>query len=83
MSNNFNEILAKLEECVELVGKSVESAIGDLSKSLGAEKKGTRIRIKSGSKVCIGKDTYAILESDVEAILVEGSESTPVNKENT
>lgn len=83
MPNNFQDALNKLGECVELVGKGLEDIVEDLSKNFGTEKKDTCIRIKRGSRVCIGEGIYAILENDVEAILVKGPGATSANKENT
>jgi len=84
MSNSFDAALSKLGECVELVGKGLEGVVDNLYKTLGAtDTKGTRIRIKVGSKICVGKGVYAILQSDVEAILVDNTEAEATNKEST
>ena len=79
MSSHFDEALNKLGECVESVGKGLDSIVKDFSEGFNTVSNGTRIRINSGSKVCIGDGVYAILQKDVEAVIVKEPDPEPVS----
>lgn len=83
MSSHFDEALNKLGECVESVGKGLESIVKDFSEGFSKVNSGTRIIINSGSKVCIGDGVYAILQKDVEAVIVKEPESVSAKKESS
>lgn len=81
MNNNFSNAFKKLTEGFEEIGKGIEALAEDLTSNIFTEKEeGTKIRIKKGSVVLVGKGTYAKLCQDVEAELVEQKEE---NKEKT
>jgi len=83
MSSHFDDALNKLGECVESVGKGIESIVKDFSEGFGTVSSGTRIIINSGSKVAIGNGVYAILQKDVEAIILKEPGPTFAEKEST
>lgn len=76
MNDNFGKAFKKFDECMTEFGKGVESLVNDVFTEKGEGK--TTIKIKKGSTVMIGKNTYAKLTADVEAELVSSEE----DKEN-
>jgi hypothetical protein len=72
MTSNFEKAFQKLTECVEELGKGVESMVNEVFTE--KEGNGTMIRIKKGSTVMIKKGVYATLTQDVEAELLDSSE---------
>jgi hypothetical protein len=71
MKDHFEEAFKRFDECMQEFGKGINSIIDDVTAKVPKE---TRIKIKTGSVVYIGKGVHARLTSDVEAIIVDGDE---------
>jgi hypothetical protein len=65
MNNHFDKAFEKFDECMKLFGKGID----EVFKSIGTDKKETKIKIKSGSTIYVGKGVYAKILNDVEAIV--------------
>lgn len=72
----FSQAFEKFDECMKLVGEGIDSLFNEAGKSA----KETKIVVKAGSTVYLGKGVYAKLTSNVDAIIVSASEGS---KENT
>ena len=66
MNADFEKAFEKFDECMESFGKGIGKLFDNLT---GDAAEGTKINIKKGSTVYIGKGVYAKLSHDVEAIV--------------
>lgn len=77
MSNSFEKAFNSLTDCVTNLGKGVEELVEGLMTEKENEE-GSKIRIKKGSKVFLGKGVFVKLLSDVDAeILDEPAADSP------
>lgn len=81
MNDNFSKAFEMLTEGFKEIGKGIETLAEDLTSNVFTEREaeGTKIKIKKGSIVLVGKGTYAKLCQDVEAELVEQKEEKKEN----
>lgn len=76
MNAHFEKAFEKFDECMSHMGKAIESVFDDIS-----NKSGSKIRVKKGSRVYLGKGVYATLLSDVDAEVSNGPETEPPQEE--
>ena len=77
----FNQAFEKFDECMKLASEGIDSLLSNTNKR-PAE---TRILVKAGSTVYLGKGVYAKLSEDVNAILIKATsdnESESTTKKN-
>lgn len=72
MNSHFENAFKKLDECMTSLGKGFENIFDNITTE--KEEGGTRIKIKKGSTVMVGKGVYAKLSHDVEAEIIEEPE---------
>jgi len=66
MKTDFEKAFENLTDCLVNVGKGVESFFDDLITEKETDNT-SKIKIKKGSKVFIGKNTFVKLLADVDA----------------
>ncbi|MDD5649815.1 MAG: hypothetical protein PHF86_05245 [Candidatus Nanoarchaeia archaeon] len=71
MNTHFEKAFEKLDECMDLLGKGINSIFKEVA---GKDAKETKINIKAGSVVYVGKGVYARLLKDTEATVSSISE---------
>ena len=57
MNAHFEKAFEKLDECMSHMGKAIESVFDDIS-----SKSGSKIRVKKGSRVYLGKGVTLMLK---------------------
>jgi hypothetical protein len=67
VNTHFEKAFEKFDECMDLFGKGINSIFKEVT---GKDTKETKINIKAGSVVYVGKGVYARLSKDAEATLV-------------
>ena len=77
MNAELEKAFGLFEQCMTSLGKGLDKVVEDIITEKGD---GTRIRIKKGSTVFIGKGVYAKLSSDVEAEIVEDPKKEKAEK---
>jgi hypothetical protein len=81
-STNFEKAFDSIGEALANLGKGVEEIIEGLVTEKENEE-GSRIRIKKGSKIFLGKGVYVKLLNDVDAEIADEPEVTTSKTDKT
>ena len=79
MKDRFSAAMKKLEEGMLELGKGVEEMATDMVGKIFTEDADggpTKIKVKKGSTVYLGKNVYAKLSQDVDAEIVDSEEAS-------
>jgi hypothetical protein len=75
MNKDLEEAFDKFDQCMESFGKGMSNLFDSVFKN---KVDGTKISIKKGSTIYVGKGVYAKLLDDVEAVVTSTEEEKKV-----